>query len=216
MTTETMTRSDFKQRSDIHLARKLWHFCGVLLMLFLYLNVSRETALNMVTILAVLFISNDLLRHNIPALNNVLIRLFKPVMREHERHSMAGTSYLTLGAFVLIVVFPKPIVILSLLFLAVADPVASYVGIRYGKDRLFANKSLQGSLAAFVCCAVISTGFYYFNNLMTERLIIVSLLSGLVGAIAEAVPIARVDDNFTIPVLSASLLYALFYLFGGF
>jgi dolichol kinase len=51
---------------------------------------------------------------------------------------------------------------------------------------------------------------------MLDRVIVVSLLAGLIGALAELVPIAKLDDNFTLPVMSSLGLYILFYLFGLF
>ncbi len=50
-------------------------------------------------------------------------------------------------------IFPHDVTILTLLFLAFADPLASYFGIKYGKDKIFGHKSVQGSLAAFIICA---------------------------------------------------------------
>lgn len=51
---------------------------------------------------------------------------------------------------------------------------------------------------------------------MIDRILIVSILSGLIGAFAELIPIFKLDDNFTFPVVSSIGLWLLFYLFGGF
>ena len=112
--------------------------------------------------------------------------------------------------------FPHDIVTLSLLFLAIADPAASYFGIRYGKDRLWGQKSLQGSIAAFFACGLTSMVYYTVHHLMLDRLLIVGILSGLAGAIAEAAPLGQLDDNLVLPVLSALQLWLIFYVFGGF
>lgn len=210
-----ISEQKLKTRSDVHLARKIWHLSGVLLIVIIYHNMSRDLALQVSAAATFLFVGMDILRQHYESVNKALLKAFQPIMREHERKTLAGTSYLLTGVLLIIFLFPKDIVVLSLLFLAFADPLASYIGLLYGKDKLIGNKSLQGSLAAFLTCTIISTIYYYSHNLMTERLFIVSIISGLIGAVAELVPIGKLDDNFTLPVSSAFMLWLLLYIFGG-
>lgn len=166
-------------------------------------------------ILAGFFIPLDLLRQKQPALNRATVKLFGTFMRRHEFTAVSGMTYLYFGvAFTLLLGNPH-IITLTLLFLAFGDPIASFFGIRYGKDKIMANKTLQGTLAAFAVCTIISVLYYYFNNLMTERLLIVAPISGLIGALAELIPIGKLDDNFTFPVVCSILLYGLFLVYGG-
>jgi diacylglycerol kinase (CTP) len=44
---------------------------------------------------------------------------------------------------------------------------------------------------------------------------LISVLGGLIGAAAEALPFGKVDDNFSIPVISAIGLWILFFIFDG-
>ena len=205
-----------KRRSDLHLARKTYHVLGVLFILFAYLNLTRSVSLQVCLIATLVFIVFDLLRLQIPAVNRVIIYFFRPFMRESERHAISGTTHLLLGTFIIMVLFSKNIVILSLLFLGLADPIASYVGIRYGRDKIIGQKSLQGTLAAFASSGIISAIYFLSFHLMTDRLLIVSLFAGVIGAISELIPLGRLDDNLSFPVISSILLYGLFYLFGGF
>lgn len=204
-----------KRRSDLHLARKLWHCLGVLFIVGVYSSISTDLGLRIMAVVTFFSVMLDITRHQWPKLNYWVLRVFGVVMREHERESMAGTTYLLLGTFIIIWFFPRPIVTLSLIFLAVADPLASYVGIRYGKDKLIGSKSLQGTLAAFIACTAVALGYLWFSGLMTERLLIVSLLAGVTGALAELLPIGRLDDNFTFPIASAACLWGIFTVFGG-
>lgn len=210
-----VSEQKLKTRSDIHLARKLWHFSGVLLIVIIYHNISRDLALQVASLATFVFVSLDILRQHYENVNHILLKAFQPIMREHERKTLAGTTYLLTGVLLIVFLFPKDIVVLSLLFLALADPLASYVGLLYGKDKLIGNKSLQGSIAAFLTCTITAAVYFYSHNLMLERLLIVSVLSGLIGAAAELLPIGKLDDNFTLPVLSAFMLWLLFYIFGG-
>ncbi|MCB0407176.1 MAG: hypothetical protein KDD34_03165 [Bdellovibrionales bacterium] len=208
-------QENFKTKSDIHLARKVWHFLGVLTIIWIYLRTARSEALQIAVGVTFLFLSLDIFRHSFPQLNTALIKLMAPLMREHEKTKLAGTSYLLVGMTFIVFMFSKDVVILSLLFLAIADPMASFIGVKYGKDKIIGHKSLQGTMAAFVVCMVISAIYFFTNNLMTERILIVSVLAGLIGAVSELIPIWKLDDNFTFPVLSATLLWLLFLVFGG-
>lgn len=166
--------------------------------------------------LAAFFFPLDWLRQTRPRLNQATMRVFGTVMRQHESKAFSGLSYLLLGAIILLAFFDRHVITLSLLFLAIGDPLASYVGIRYGRDRILGNKTLQGTLAAFFACSFIAGVYYYLNGIMTERLLIVAPVSGLIGAATELIPVWKLDDNLTCPVLSALGLTALFYLYGGF
>lgn len=202
-------------RTDIHLARRLWHFFGVMaIAVVAWILPSRQAILASLA-LATIAITLDVCRLYSPKLNRILTWAFKPFMRESERNRLAGSSFMLAGVTLIVLLFPKQVVLLTLLFLATADPLASYFGIRFGKDKLIGGKSLQGSLAAFVTCFTVSLAYYLALNLMHDRLFIVCLLSALIGAVSELVPFGRLDDNFIFPVLSGSMLTGLFYIFGG-
>jgi len=206
----------FKNKSDLHIARKLWHFLGVLAIIIFFNILSRQQALITMSLVTVTLVSFDVLRQISPAANKLALVIMGPFIRESERNSYAGTTFLLIAALIVIFLFPPNIANLALLFLAIADPVASFFGILFGKDKIINHKTLQGSIAAFVCCFIISISYYFYFNIMTERLMLVSILSGLVGALAELIPIGKIDDNFTLPLISASLLWCIFNFFGGF
>lgn len=210
------SKTQLKSRSDIHLARKIWHFIGVIFIAVLYHNLSRPTSLQVLTFFSALCIFIDVYRQRSPQFNRIVIAMAQHIMRENEKNSIAGITYLLIGVLAIVALFPPSVVTLSLLFLAVADPVASYFGIRYGKDRLFGRKSLQGSMAAFFACTAVAATYFFVHNMMTERILIVSLLAGLIGAIAEAVPVGNLDDNLVLPVVSSCLLWVVYFFFGGF
>jgi dolichol kinase len=205
-----------KPRSDIHLTRKIWHFAGVVTMAIFYHNMSRPLALQFLAFFCCLALTVELVRSRSVAFNTWVIRFFRAIMRENEKAALSGTTYLFFGVLTIVAFFPKNVAMLSLLFLSTADPIASYFGIRYGKDKLWGRKSLQGSAAAFCACVVVSMGYFWAHNLMTSRLVVVSLLAGLSGAVAEAIPIGRLDDNFVMPVVSSCFLWVIFFVFGGF
>jgi dolichol kinase len=205
-----------KQKSDLHLSRKFWHCVGICGMAAAYALMPNRMAWIALFALSAFIIPLDLLRLKFPRLNRNAMRIFGSVMRRHETDSLSGFSFLLLGAIFLLWLNQFHIVTLTLLFLAFGDPVASFFGLRFGKDKILGSKTLQGTMAAFIICTLISAIYYYFNNIMTERLLIVAPLSGLIGAAAELIPIGKIDDNLSFPVLGASLLWLLFTVYGGF
>lgn len=207
---------DFKKKSDIHWARKLWHMGGVLFIAFCYSQVSQATAVIGLAIVWLLFVPPDIIRQKNPQVNDFLVRYFRPLMRQHEFKKLSGTTYLLTGVLIVVLLFPRDIVLLTMLYLALADPLASLIGIKYGKDKLFGHKSLQGTLAAYVVCALLTFSFLQTHGILLDRIMIVTLLGGLIGCLAELIPIGNIDDNFTLPLVSATSLYALFYFFGAF
>ncbi len=188
----------------------------VLAMFMIFQVISKTSALVILGVGLFLFVGLDLLRQRYKALNDLALHVFGPVMRQSEAHKLAGTSFLITGVTLVVIIFPPEIVSLTLLFLCFADPLASYVGIRYGKEKILGNKTIQGFLAAFVTCLICSYVYLSFLNFPPDRLLIFSLLAGLLGSLAELIPIAKIDDNFSLPVVSAIGLYVLFYFFGFF
>jgi dolichol kinase len=207
--------SRLKSRGDIHLARRLWHVIGVLVIVIGYQFLPYQWALGLIVALSIFSLVLDIARQRCERLNYVVVKVFGPLMREHECKGLTGATYIFIGAFLVIAVFPAPVATLALLFLGLGDPVSSYIGIRYGRDRILGRKTLQGTLAGFVTCTAVALIFYSSNNTMTEYLVTISLISGFAGAISELVPVGSMDDNITQPVLSASMLYLIFRFFDG-
>lgn len=204
-----------KQRSDLHLSRKLWHCVGICTMTAAYNLLGPKASWTALLALSAFFIPLDILRLRRPGLNRATLKIFGPVMRKHESKEISGMTYLYIGCMFLLLFDNTHLVTLSLLFLAFGDPIASFFGIRYGKDRILGRKTLQGTMASFGACTILAAIYYYSNNLMIERILIVAPLSGLIGALSELLPIGKLDDNLTFPVVSSLLLWVLFQVYGA-
>lgn len=215
MASQAMEHQGLKRKTDLHVARKVWHCIGILVMAAIYNLAGHQGAWFILIAAIALVVPLDMLRQSRPALNGALVKVFAPVMRTHERNAISGWTYLLLGALFLMLFHDKHLITLTLLFQAFGDPLASYFGIRYGKDKIIGNKSLQGTMAAFVVCTIIAAIYFYANNLMLERFLIVAPLAGLIGALAELAPVGRLDDNLTFPIFSGTLLWVLFQVYGA-
>lgn len=203
-----------KALADIHLERKLTHVIGILIMVTLHHFFSLQTCWMILLFGGVPLLMLDIFRHKVAYLQTLTLKMFGGIMRRREVRGISGTTYLLVGTAVILAIFPHNIVALSLLFLALGDPVASFVGVKYGSLKIVGKKTLEGSLAAYAVCCVVAFCFYSWKELMVEHIYIVSLLSGFVGAVSEIIPL-KIDDNFVQPVLNAILLYLLFYIYGG-
>ena len=121
---------------------------------------------------------------------------------------------MAVGVLVAALLFPRDVVILSLIFLGLGDPIASIFGIIYGKNKI-GSKSLEGSIAAFIACSLASVIYFVANDFFDHRIFLAVPLSGLWGALAELVDIKYLDDNFTLPVLAGFGLWGLYYVLGA-
>lgn len=211
--TQESSNLQFKTKKDLHLARKAWHICGVMLIFVLFSVLPLLWSQILMAAACLVFIPLDLRRIKDPRLNAKAFKFFGPIMRQREKENISGMSYLFVGVMILLLFFEREVVQLSLLFLAFADPIAAYVGVRWGKDKITENKSLQGFFAAFAACAIATFVFLYYQNLGLERIALLTPLCGFSGAFAEALPLKNIDDNFTLPCLSAILLTILFFVF---
>jgi dolichol kinase len=156
-------------------------------------------------------------RLRIPAFNEQVVRYWGPFMRSCEISKMSGVPYYILASLLALAIFPKPVGVLSVLFLAIGDPIASLVGILYGKNsiRVAEGKSLVGTLAGVAACALTTLIFLkaYPVPVTDGAWIGLSLVGGLAGGTAELAPF-DMDDNFTIPMISGFVMWLAFIAFG--
>jgi len=206
-----------RRRTDLHLARKVWHCCMGLFILAVYhlSGMSRATGVMILGSFLAAFLTLETIRLNVPSFNTVALRFWKPLMRENEINRMSGVPYYIAACVLAIGVFPEPVATLCILYLAFGDPVASLIGILYGDRSIrFANgRSLIGTLASVTVCFLIT--LFYFSGFPfgSETILAVSLLGGIAGGTAELLPL-EVDDNFTIPVVSGIVLWGVMIAFG--
>ena len=212
--------SDFpirlQMRNDLHLARKFWHMGMGIVVAGIYQS-GLATGLSLAILMSVLAFSliMETLRLRNPVLNQILIKVWGPVMRSCEVNRYTGIPFYLASSIVAIAAFPRPVAVLSILFLACGDPIASLVGILYGdKSIRFSNgKSLLGTLAGVVTCVLVA--FFYLRSMSftPAQSVILSLVGGIAGGTVELIPL-DMDDNFTIPVLSGFILWFAFIFLG--
>jgi diacylglycerol kinase (CTP) len=202
--------SPFRLRSDLHIARKLWHIATGVIGLTVYhkSGISIEhTAIALLIFSACSFLV-EFLRLRNEKINQILMIAMKPVMRESEKNSVSGMPFYALGVSLSLFFFPPQIAILSILYLVFADPIASFCGILYGRDKILPNKSLQGTIAAFSVCYIVTLVYGLIHSSPSMNLLVFSIVAGLIGAVSELCS-QFVDDNLCIPVISGFGLFIL-------
>jgi dolichol kinase len=208
-------------RGDLHLARKLWHLSMGLLIVTIYSSgVQRWPGVVILSSFLGLSLLLEIARLKNPEINSKIMRFWGPIMRQSEATSLSGVPFYLASSALAVAIFPQPIAVLAILFLAVGDPMASVFGILYGNKSIrFRNgKSLIGTLAGVVSCALIS--HIYLNHLRStgadlsvNQIWLMTWIGGLAGGAAEMVPL-ETDDNFAIPVISGMVLWFSFIFLG--
>lgn len=203
-------------RRDLHLPRRLFHLLnGVLLVGTFYLIKTKKEAVYTLASLTLFAWSADWLRIHWKAFGDLVAKTFQSVMRQGEDQNISGIPYYLLGCTISVIVFPKPIALLAILYLAVGDPIASLAGNLHGKRQLpqrmdLETKSWEGSIACFVVCSTMTFFVvpFIFGDLplLLGQKIALSLIGGFGAAFAEILPL-RTDDNLTLPVVSGAFLW---------
>ncbi len=192
------------KRSDLHILRKLWHMSTGTLGLFIFLHSgqSQNFWATVILLIALAGFSMDLVRNKVPVLNKLVIKFMGPLMRRSEKDGVSGLPFYALGVSLSLFFYSRDIAIVSTMFLVFSDPLSSFFGILYGKDKILPNKSLQGAVAGFFTCYLI-TLFYAMNTSeLGTHLLIFAIVSGVIGSASELASAFNIDDNLTIPVIS--------------
>jgi len=192
------------KRSDLHLLRKLWHISTGSLGLYAFFKFpeSQQLLAIITLVIAALGLGLDLFRKKNKRFNRIFIKAAGPLMRRSEKEGVSGLPFYALGVSIALFLFRPEIATLAVMFLVFSDPLSSFFGILFGKDKILPNKSLQGAIAGFFTCYII-TLFYIINNAVLDTNILVfSIVAGVIGSLSELVSALNIDDNLTIPVLS--------------
>ncbi len=199
-------------RSELHLLRRLWHMgAGVFISVLYYTWISTNTAITFLGIILGIELLVETMRLRVPSVNEKIMKIWGPIMRTREVNRMSAIPHYLVATILVIAIFPKPIAILSILYLACGDPIASIAGIQFGhlSVRIAPGKSLVGTVAGVCTCFLITLIFMSFMQVSFGIHLLVSLIGGVVGGMAELVPL-EMDDNFTIPVISGFMMWITF------
>jgi dolichol kinase len=205
-----------KLRNDLHLARKFWHCgMGVSMALIYGIGMTKPVAVSVLLIAFLFFTGAEYARLKFAGFNQFAIKVMGPIMRKHEVDKISGTPFYIGSVLLSVIIFPKLIAILSILFLAIGDPISSIFGILWGDlgPRFSNGKSLIGTAAGMGICCIITFVTMILSSIPAGPALLISLAGGLAGGGAEMIPL-EIDDNFSIPLVSGLALWVTFLIFG--
>ena len=186
--------SEYKRKS-IHLFNLAIPFS------YLYVFPEKWVFVKLLSILMVLFIIFDILRHKVTWVKSLFSLFIDSMLRSHEQEGkLTGATWVMIGAVISIILFSKPVAIIALIFMSIGDTAAGLIGQRYGKHKIW-NKSWEGFFGGLFVCIIIGMNY--------SLLPITISLSGAVAAmVMEILPIP-LDDNFKIPLGSGAIMMML-------
>lgn len=182
--------------------RKLIHLFNLAIPFgYLYVFPEKWVFVKLLSILMVLFIIFDILRHKVAWVKSLFSLFIDSMLRSHEQEGkLTGATWVMIGAVISIILFSKPVAIIALIFMSLGDTAAGLIGQRYGKHKIW-NKSWEGFFGGLFVCIIIGMNY--------SLLPLTISLSGAVAAmVMEIVPIP-LDDNFKIPLGAGAIMMML-------
>jgi len=182
--------------------RKLIHLFNLAIPFsYLYVFPEKWVFVKFLSILMVLFIIFDILRHKVAWVKSLFTLFINSMLRSHEQEGkLTGATWVMIGAVISIILFSKPVAIIALIFMSLGDSAAGLIGQRYGKHKIW-NKSWEGFFGGLFVCIII--GMNYSLLPMT-----ISLSGAVAAMVMEILPIP-LDDNFKIPLGSGAIMMML-------
>jgi dolichol kinase len=189
---------------NIELNRKLLHLSSVWIPLMINFS-SHKFSLTVLAILSLLCIITEIFKSQYNTFNISFNRYFNNLLRDNEKFSQInGATFLVCSSFLTLLFFDWKITIIALYILIIADSVASLIGIRYGKIKLW-NKTLEGSSGFFITTLAIMycANHWYFSNFSFTKMLYTSLLITLVEFSSNKI---RLNDNLSVPLAAAFIM----------
>jgi diacylglycerol kinase (CTP) len=203
-------------RSDLQLGRRLFHLLnGVAVATAYALLFTHEEVVQIFGAIACTVYVVDRVRiaypeavaRHAPWVNHTLVRA------EEQVREAAMTPF-AIAVLLTILAVPKLAALVGIYTLAIADPLAAVVGIRFGRRRIAHDRTLEGSLAFFVAAVGIAAlVLHWGSDASLPTLAGASAAIGMAAAGCELLPL-RIDDNLTIPIVVGFATWGITALFG--
>jgi glycerol-3-phosphate acyltransferase PlsY len=173
----------------------------MLFLIFYFIDV--QLGLAVIGIVSLCFIALDIFRFIHKRTNILLTEKTRAIFRKGEETRFSSMTIFLISTFIILLFFEIGIAITSLVFLVFGDLFGKIFGLAYGRHKIF-EKTLEGTLA-YVGSVIIS-GFILYTSIDIHFIILLS--GGIAAPLIELLPIG-VNDNFTVPIISGTVMEAM-------
>ncbi len=171
---------------------------GTVLLPILLMHMGQYYGRLFLSILVLIAVLTEFLRLETPWFKKLFNSLFGSMLKDKEIHNLTGATAYVVSALLSAMLFNWHVVVTSLFFMSLGDPLASIVGKKWGKHRLSGSKSIEGTLA-FLVVAVAVTFVY------RELPVFVRLAGAFAAALIEFVD-SPIDDNVLVLLGSGAVM----------
>lgn len=188
-------------RKDLQLGRRLFHLAnGVVIATAYALLFTHQQVVHLFGTIACLVYILDRVRMHYPEVLQRVPQVNAFFFRAEEQLKESAMTPYAIAILLTLITFPKPIALIAVYTLAVADPLSAVVGITWGRRLVVPDKSVEGSTAFFAANAAVSMAVLgWATAAALPRLAGAAVLIGLAATLFELLPL-RLDDNLTIPL----------------
>lgn len=136
----------------------------------------------------------------------IFARLFAKTLRPKEmaggQFHPTGSMYVLAAAFLCALLFAKPLAAMAMTVMLVSDTAAALIGKIWGKNKIYQQKSWQGSAAFFLSAILV---MLLFNPLFQFKFaaVIAAFAATLVELFEDKI---KIDDNLSIPLIIGFIL----------
>jgi len=184
------------------IARKVTHLGSTIIpIVYYFFNVPKHHMILVLAITSIFVVLIDLVRNRITWIEMIFKKILNGMLRRHELDGkLTGASWVVIGAFITITIFPREIAILALFYMTLGDTAAALVGMQIGRIRIW-EKTLEGTLAGLAVCLLVG---WFFKDVSWG----VSVGGAVTAMLVELLPI-EIDDNVRVPVAAGLIMVML-------
>ncbi|MEI8346090.1 MAG: diacylglycerol/polyprenol kinase family protein [Pseudomonadota bacterium] len=191
-------------RHDLQWGRRLFHASqGFILATAYWLLFSHNQIVSLMGFIACVLYLGEQIRIHYPEYAQRFTMLNRYLLRAEERIKESSAFPYAMAVLLTMITFPQTVAVASIYVLAIADPLAAIVGIRFGKHKIVGNKTWEGSLVFFAATFLCLLLVLLLKGVGSVEIAFgLSFVTALLVGIFEVIPL-RLDDNFTIPLFTA-------------
>ncbi len=194
-------------RKDLQISRRLFHMANGFIIATAYgITFSHQQIVYFCGTIACIMYLLDQVRIAYPERIKKFERFSKYLLRAEEQLKESAAVPYIMANLLTIITFPKVIAISAIYTLAFADPLSAIIGIRFGKHRIVKHKSLEGSFAFFVTAFFAISIVFTLHGIYGWQKWTTAFGVAFLASCFEMIPL-KLDDNLTIPLFTAFLLW---------